>query len=210
MPYGYLGVKPNQKVKNAGILDVTDAAILDNNGELGGSLELIEEQTISSAVASLDFTSIKGSKYDVHLLQIGNIIPATDAQPTFLRFSNDGGSSFEAGTNYKYAFQNGGYGSGTFEEHKSTGTSAIYITNNTGNATNETINLYCYIYNANNSSEYTYATFQGVFMFTTANMVMNFGGGVYDTAETINGFQILKNSGNMTQGFAKLYGVKQI
>ena len=26
MPYGYLGVKPNQKVKNAGILDVTDTA----------------------------------------------------------------------------------------------------------------------------------------------------------------------------------------
>ena len=39
---------------------------------------------------------------------------------------------------------------------------------------------------------------------------MNYGGGVYDTAETINAFQVLKGSGNMTQGFAKLYGVKQI
>ena len=51
---------------------------------------------------------------------------------------------------------------------------------------------------------------QGVFMFATGEMVMMFGGGVYPTAETINAFQILKASGNMTQGFAKLYGVKQL
>ena len=47
-------------------------------------------------------------------------------------------------------------------------------------------------------------------MYTTGNMVMMYGGGVYPTAETINAFQILKGSGNMTQGFAKLYGVKQL
>jgi len=210
MPYGYLGTTPNQQLNNSGVFSVEEALALKNVGELGGSLEHIETQTISSAVASLDFTSIKGGKYDVHLLQIGNIIPATDSQPTLLRFSNDGGSSFEAGTNYEYAFQNGGYGSGTFEEHKSTGTSGIYLTNNTGNATNETINLYCYIYNANDSSKYTFATYQGVWIFATGEMVMNFGGGAYPTAETINAFQVLIGSGNMTQGFAKLYGVKQI
>ena len=137
------------------------------------------------------------------------ILPATDSQPTYLRFSNDGGSSYEAGTSYEYAFDNGGYGSSTFEQHKSTGTSAINLTNNTGNATNETINLYCYIYNANNSSKMTFATYQGVFMFSTGEMVMMYGGGVYDTAETINAFQILKGSGNMAQGRVSLFGVKQ-
>ena len=206
----YIGTQPNDVKKNTGLYTPSEILQLTKDGSWGGSLELIEEQTISSAVASLDFTSIKGNQFDVHLLEIANIIPATDSQPTYLRFSNDSGSSFEAGTSYQYAFQNGGYGSGTFEEHKSTGTSAINLTNNTGNATNETINLYCYIYNANNSSKYTFASYQGVFMFSTGEMVMMFGGGVYPTAETINAFQILKASGNMTQGFAKLYGVKQI
>jgi len=172
-----------------------------------GKLELIETQTVSTSVASVDFNSINGSNYNVHLLTVNNILPATDSQPTYLRFSNDGGSTFEAGTSYQYALQNGGYGSGTFEEHKSTGTSAINLTNNTGNATNETINLYCYIYNANNSSKYTFASYQGVFMFATGEMVMMFGSGVYDTAETINAFQILKGSGNITQGTVSLYGI---
>jgi len=206
----YIGTQPNNVKKNIGLYTPNDITALTKDGNWGGSLELIQTQTISSAVASLDFTSIKGGRYDVHLLEIANILPATDSQPTYLRFSNDSGSSFEAGTSYEYAFQNGGYGSGTFEEHKSTGTSAINLTNNTGNATNETINLYCYIYNANNSSKYTFATYQGVWIFDTGEMVMNYGGGVYDTAETINAFQVLKGSGNMTQGFAKLYGVKQI
>ena len=213
MSFGYLGdtsTKIKQQVKNQGVISVSEAYELEKKGHLGGSLELIESQTISSAVASLNFTSIKGDIYNAHLLQIGNIIPATDAQATLLRFSNDGGSSYEAGTSYVYALQNGGYGSSTFEEHKSTGTSGINLTNNTGNATNETINLYCYIYNANSSSKFTFASYHGVFMFTTGNMVMMYGGGAYPTAETINAFQILKGSGNMTQGFAKLYGVKQL
>ena len=64
MPYGYLGVKPNQKVKNAGILDVTDAAILNKDGHLGGSWELIQTQSHSSNVTAVDFTSIEESKYD--------------------------------------------------------------------------------------------------------------------------------------------------
>ena len=213
MSFGYIGdtsTSVKQQVKNKGILTTQESFDLERQGFLGGSLELIESQTISSAVASLDFTSIKGNQYDVHLLEIGNIIPATDNQPTYLRFSNDGGSSYEAGTSYVYAFQNGGYGSATFEEHKSTGTSAINLTNNTGNATNETINLYCYIYNANSSSKFTFASYHGVFMFSTGEMVFMYGGGVYPTAETINAFQILKGSGNMTQGFTKLYGVKQL
>ena len=38
---------------------------------LGGSLELIQSQTVSS-VSSIAFTSIKESVYDVHFLQISN------------------------------------------------------------------------------------------------------------------------------------------
>ena len=58
MPYGYLGTQPNQTVKNTGVLSVTEAAELQSQGKLGGSLELIEEQTYSSAVSFVDFTSI--------------------------------------------------------------------------------------------------------------------------------------------------------
>ena len=196
-------------MSNSGVFDVNDIRYLMDYQQWSGvgTLELIQTQSISSDVDTVDFTNIKEDEYNVHFLTVNNLLPATDSQPTLLRFSNDGGSSFEAGTNYEYAFQNGGYGSGTFEEHKSTGTSGIYLTNNTSNATNETINLYCYIYNANDSSKYTFATYQGVWIFATGEMVMNFGSGVYDTAEVINAYQVLIGSGNITQGDISLYGI---
>ena len=213
MSFGYIGdtsASVKQQVKNKGILTTQESFDLERQGYLGGSLKLIETQTVSSSVASLNFNSIEGEKYDTHLLEIRNIIGETDNKPTYLRFSNDNGTSFEAGTSYEYAFDNGGYGNTTFEQHKSTGTSAIFLSNNAGNDTNETSNFYCYVYNANNSSKYTTATFQGAFFYqSTSAFVMNYGGGVYDTAETINAFQIIKSSGNLTQGKVSLYGIKQ-
>ena len=48
------------------------------------------------------------------------------------------------------------------------------------------------------------------FNFDRTDALIAFGGGVYSTAETINAFQILKGSGNITSATIKLYGVKQI
>ena len=66
MPFGYTGQnQPNQKVKNEGVLSSFDVSLLEKQGQAGGSLELIEEQTISTDT-TIDFTSIKENKYDVH------------------------------------------------------------------------------------------------------------------------------------------------
>ena len=71
MPYGYLGQNtPNQTVANSGVFSITDVAELQSQGKLGGSLELIEEQTYSSTVSAIDFTSIKEDVYDVHFLTV--------------------------------------------------------------------------------------------------------------------------------------------
>ena len=57
MAYGYLGQNtPNQTVNNSGVFSITDSADLESQGALGGSLELIEEQSISTAFA--DFTNL--------------------------------------------------------------------------------------------------------------------------------------------------------
>tara|TARA_R100000773_G_C4132132_1_gene62519 strand:- start:13 stop:234 length:222 start_codon:yes stop_codon:yes gene_type:complete len=73
MSFGYIGdisTKIKQQVKNEGILSVTELLELEKDGFLGGSLELIEQQNYSSTVTAIDFTSIKGNIYDVHLLQV--------------------------------------------------------------------------------------------------------------------------------------------
>ena len=142
MPYGYLGVNPNQRVKNSGILDVTDAAILNKDGNWGGSLELIQSQTISSG-STMNFTSIKESKYDVHMLQAKNCESSSASTSISVRLSNDGGSSYDAGTSYQIALQYGTTG-GTFGEVNSTGTSYMQFM---GDNQNQNRGGYMYLYN---------------------------------------------------------------
>ena len=79
MAYGYLGQNtPNQTVNNSGVFSITDSADLESQGKLSGSLELIEEQTVSS-VSTVDFTSIKQNVYDVLLFQYNNFVPTADS-----------------------------------------------------------------------------------------------------------------------------------
>ena len=71
MSFGYIGdtsTSVKQQVKNKGILTTQESFDLERQGFLGGSLELIEEQTFSTSVANIDFTSIQENKYDVHFM----------------------------------------------------------------------------------------------------------------------------------------------
>ena len=68
----YIGTQPNNVKQNIGIYNPNEILQLTKEGSWGGSLELIQSQTVSSAVAQVDFTSIKENIYDVHLLQVNN------------------------------------------------------------------------------------------------------------------------------------------
>ena len=205
MPYGYLGTTPNQQLKNSGVFSVEEALVLQNLGELGGSLELIEEQTVSG-VSSVNFTNIKGAKYDVHLLTFFNSLNSAGGQ-TQMRFSNDGGSSFES-SNYEYAVQSGDT-AGNFNEFKSTSGSYIdWIAGNGGSDANELHNAYIYLYNLNDSAKYSFATYHSMSMDTTPNGLMTYGSAVYKVTETIDAVQIFPYSGNVSCT-ANLYGIKQ-
>jgi len=199
MPYGYLGTAPNQIKSNSGVFSVSDINELEAKGHFGGSLELIQSQTISSATASINFTNL--GNYDVHFLTIlGYETDGGGAEFVRVRFSNDGGSSYE-NSNYQVAQQVCATG-GTFTEVRSTSDTAIELayTSNT-----EQSNNYVYLYNLNNSSKYSFATFQGM----KQGADMSFGGGVYAVAETINALQVITGSA-CDVAVIKLYGVKQI
>ena len=66
MSFGYLGdtsTKIKQQVKNQGVISISEAYELEKAGHLGGSLELIAEQTTSGS-QNYNFTSIKENKYE--------------------------------------------------------------------------------------------------------------------------------------------------
>jgi len=204
----FIGSQVNNVVKNSGLYTPSEILQLEKDGSWGGSLELIEEQTVSS-VSSVNFTSIKEAKYDVHLLQFSNIFASANSDFPVLRFSNDSGSSYET-SNYQYAMQiNTSHG--FFGEGKSTSANAIYnILGRGGSTAIYKNNSYVYLYNLGSSSKYSFATTHSAGTDDAGNFINFFGGGVYTQAETINAIQFLYTGGANITGNIKLFGVKEI
>ena len=206
----YIGVQPNNIKQNIGVYTPSEILQLEKDGNWGGSLELIEEQTVTSTTATLDFTSIQENRYDVHLLQYKGFIPENDGVRLVLRFYENG--VLETASVYQIASQIMRV-TGTFSEAKSTGNAHIRVgTNMRNDFTSASDNGYIYIYNAGNSSKYTFATVQTTGIYYGDNKgAMEFGGGVLPQASLVNGFQLYgHSSGGIENIETKLYGVKQI
>ena len=200
MPYGYLGTQPNQTVKNTGVLSVTDVAEIQSQGKLGGSLELIEEQTFS-ATTTIDFTSIQGTKYDVMVAQLIDVQTNGGNDNIDMRFYESG--VLESASVYQYALQYG-YPS-TFGETKSTGADRMVIA---PNQNSENTDGYIYFYNLNNSSKYSFYTVQTTNL-SGGNLFFYFGGGVLPQTSTVDGIRFFSDTYNL-EGNIKLFGVKQV
>lgn len=67
-----------------------------------GSPILIRSQTISSAVAQVDFTSGLDATYDEYELSFFNVRAAAAGNNLLILLSNDGGASWLAGSSYGY------------------------------------------------------------------------------------------------------------
>jgi len=175
-----------------------------------GKLELIETQTVSTSVASVDFTSIDGSNYDVHFLTIDNLLFSDASGNEYLSSQLYESGTLETASVYQYA-QQYGTASGSSGEQKSTGTSTPVISIQAGNTTNFTTNGYLYYYNLNNSSKYSFSTFHITQMASGGfGASYGFGSFVLPQASTVDGIRIRSgNTANMTQGTLSLYGIAE-
>ena len=206
MPYGYLGQNtPNQTVSNSGVFSISDVASLEKQGKFGGSLELIEEKTISASSSAI-FTDIKETVYDVHFLQVANFIPSVDNTGLRIRFFESG---VEATSGYQYAYQIND-GNGNQAPLQSTSGGNILQILNTGNATYESGSSYSYFYNLGNSSKYSFQTQHDIHIYYNGGVIRTmFGGGVLPNASTVNQIKLYVSTGTFS-ATAKLYGVKQL
>ena len=204
----YIGVQPNNIKKNIGLYTPNEILQLTKEGSWGGSLELIETQTISSDTAQVDFTNIKGAKYDVHVLQASNIKNASDNQQFAIRMSV--GGTFDTDNDYQRAIFTLSADGGS-DESRDSNINNIFFTLNQGNATNEKGNGYAYFYNLHDSSKMSFVTLQTTTINVNGYYKMNFGGGVYDQTASVDGIRIfMSNGSNIASGVFNLYGVKQI
>ena len=200
----FIGSQVNNVVKNSGLYTPSEILQLTKDGNWGGSLELIQSQTVSG-VSQVDFTSIQEQNYDVHYVTY-NIKPSADTQ-NYIRFSNDSGSSFET-SNYQYAWEIQDSAGGTGET-KSTSSTQMYLNYGGGNSANEKHTAYYYFYNLGNASKYSLISEQANTQSSTGSLHSFIGGSMYGVAETINAIRLYQQNGTMT-GVVELFGVKQI
>jgi hypothetical protein len=210
MSFGYIGdtsTSVKQKVKNKGILTTQESFDLERQGFLGGSLELIQSQTISSNVANLDFDNIKEDIFDIHFLVCKNVSIATDNQQLGLRFKV--GGTVDSDNDY----QRGVFtiaGDGGVDDSRDSNINSMMITFNQGNAAREKGHAYLYLYNLGNSAKYSFVSMMSTNLNNGGTFKGQYGGFVYDQTATVNGLSfIMTNGSNIAGGTYEIFGLKQ-
>ena len=205
--YGYIGKEVEQAFRNnKGIFTPQDIIELDQENKWTnfGQLELIETQTLSGTPSTLSFDSIKESEYNVHFMTISDYAPQTDNRHLTIQFKVGGVADTD--TDYQYAMQRQTASTGA--ELNSANDSRIYLAYNCSVTSNETTNGYFYVYNAGDSTKFTFMTSQFMMIDKDSNQTANFSCGVYDQTATVNGIQFQTSGGNLEHGIFTLYGIR--
>lgn len=184
-----------------------------------GGLELLGSYTASGVTSvdigdGLDLDAVIDDTYDTYVLNIVDLVPATDSTALRIRTSSNTGSSFDSGAsdyNCRVAslFSSAG---GHFDDG---GVSLSHIrtmressTNPIGNASGEGLSGFIYIKSPAGSlnkfirTEFDYVNAAGAYVSTT-------GGGTRKSTTAIDAIQLYMSAGNITSGTFYLYGIKK-
>jgi len=177
------------------------------------SLEFIERKVLSSD-ATADFTGFDATKYDSYVLELGNVIPATDAVELRAKVSTDGGSTYDGGTNYATNFESMGASgkqairsaAGVYFLGSGTNTAASNANDVVGSAANEdgvsgTFTIY-----SPGLVKNTHITFLLSYESAETVHLAAWGSGYHTGGNAVDGFQLYFSSGNLESGTITLYG----
>ena len=174
---------------------------------MAGSLIKIAETTVSSAVASVTLTGID-STYDVYMCKMNNVVADSDGRQLLFRVTASG--TAQTTSNYDQALK--GFRTDTsFSNQGNTNQNAwLSGTFSSGNGTGEEDDGIFYLFNFNNASEYSFATFETVKVQGSPFLAGEQGGGVYTVTEAHDGVNFSFEGGyNISSGKFSLYGLKK-
>ena len=174
---------------------------------MAGSLIKIDEEIVSSAVATVTLTGIN-STYDVYMVKGFGIENTTDFEDLRGRVTTSGTPDSDSEYDHAYKLLKS---SGSFANEYNTNQDHWRLMDGLGNATNEQGEFIMYLFNFNDSSEYSFITFESSYIHGTSGVLMGYaGGGVHTVAETNDGISFhLENSDNFSAGTFTLYGLKK-
>ena len=163
----------------------------------------VATNTVTSAVSSVTLTGIDSD--DAYMLVLSNVAPTTDSAYLNLKFTESGTAN--STSNYDYA-QKFLRANTSFLDLAGTNSTGVNITNHRlGTGTQETANGIFMIYNANNSSEYTFMTTESTNRDESGNNYGSPGGIVFTVTSAVDGVYFAFGSGNIASGTFTLYKV---
>jgi len=170
---------------------------------MAGQLIQVATETVTSAVASVTLTGIDSD--DVYMVTVANVIPTTDDKNLQVRVTVSG--TAQTTSNYDEASKNLRTDT-TFSNSGLTNLDRWQPQSASGSATGESGNLILYLFNFNNSSEYSFVTVESNYINASGNLFGHQGGGVYTVAEAHNGINFsLESSDTFESGTFTLYKV---
>ena len=175
---------------------------------MAGSLIKIQEEIVTSAVASVSLLGIN-STYDVYQVVLSNI--ATDTDNVFLETRVTVSGTPDTSANYDIAYKKFRTDT-TFSNGFQTNLTGMLYTpfDRLGTAGNENGNAIMYLFNFNNASEYSFLTVESTMRDRSAILVGEQGGAVHTVAQACDGLNFDMSSGNIDTGSKfTLYGLKK-
>ena len=175
----------------------------------GGGLNHLTTATASSS-ASLDFTSLITSTYDVYLILLDEIFPATHAGDLFLRLSGDNGSTFSS-NNYAYVSDvTNKHNNGDSVVQTSTGgrgLAQIELLNGAATNQGQGVSGSVYLFSPLNTALQVSLRWSLMGTHSNKNIKVVSGAAKEETSESRNAFSIFFHNGDIASGQVRVYGI---
>ena len=172
---------------------------------MAGSLIKIDELDVTVATTSMTITGID-STYDVYQLIVTRLTHSTSSfgRDVYMRVTESGTANSTANYDIAYKDLNAG---GAFGNTSATNQTYWKVRNFAGTSGDE-YNFNFYLFNFNNSSEYSFMTMDNVGMISTPSFYGGQGGGVFTSTSNCDGINLTFGGDSWTAKLV-LYGLKK-
>lgn len=177
-----------------------------------GDLVFLAEQTASGG-STLDFTSGIDDTFSTYEVHYGDYYPNASGSFLSLRFSDNGGSTWDTGTNYSYLLFHTNFVDAPSQSFSSAAADRLWIarTSPNGSPTGNSSNGVIQFWNLRSTAQWKSVQIRALSYMQTAGTVPYnmLAGGVWKSTNAVNGIRFLDTgSGTLANGWFRLYGVR--
>jgi hypothetical protein len=207
----YLNTSNDDLYQRSGGVYTVISNIKGAAGPSGGDIALLASGTITAGSASLDIVLTSYTAYRGLMIYFSNFQPTTDTAILRMRFSTNGGTSFDsAAASYSHVHHIAEAVTPSDSASGSTSATSIDITGGIGStaATGRGFNGAVTMMDQTNTAEFSAVTWQGKYRNSIGTLASVYGTGTRLTAQDTDAWTFLMSTGTIAQGKWALYGLK--